>query len=246
MRTSWILPLGSLMLLVACDGGVVDAGLDAGARDAALDASRADGDVRADAADVGIDGDVGIEDGDAGNADADVADAGNVDAGVADAGDVDAGVADAGDLDAGGDEDAGRDSGTDAGTDAGSDAGTDAGHDASSDAGTDAGTDAATIDPCTPLPSGLTTFSRSDTASVGTPDSYFLAVTPGDPFCASITGGGSGEWSVNVSNGTSAGLYCSGDSTCSILVPPGQTTLIVTAVTTDIGGYTLTVHYRPR
>jgi len=106
--------------------------------------------------------------------------------------------------------------------------------------------DTSPADPCTPLPSGLTTWTKTDTASVGTPDTYFFDVNPGDPFCATITGGGSGTWSVNVSNGTSSGLYCSGSSKCSILVPAGQMTLLATAVTTDIGGYTLTVRYRPR
>lgn len=106
--------------------------------------------------------------------------------------------------------------------------------------------DTAPADPCSPLPSGLTTWTKTDSASVGTPDTYFFDVTPGDPFCATITGGGGGAWSVNVSNGTSSGVYCSGSPTCSIVVPAGQMTLLATAVTTDIGGYTLTVRYRPR
>lgn len=114
------------------------------------------------------------------------------------------------------------------------------------DSGSDALADTAPADPCSPLPSGLTTWTRTDTASVGTPDTYFFDVTPGDPFCVTITGGGSGSWSVNVSNGTSSGLYCAGSNKCSIVVPAGQMTLLVTAVTTDIGGYTLTVRYRPR
>lgn len=139
--------------------------------------------------------------------------------------------------------DVGTDAGIDAGTDTGIDAGTDAGIDAGVDAGRDAGTDAGPLDPCSPLPSGLMTFTRSDSASVGTPDTYFLTVTPGAPFCASITGSG-GSWTVNVSNGTSSGLYCSGSDTCSIFVPAGQTTLLVTAVTDDIGFYTLNVRYR--
>ncbi len=171
----------------------------------------------------------------AGDAAADASDSGSLDAPPpSDAGDVDATV-----------DDGGLDAGSDAGSDAGN-AGSDAGNDAGSDAGNDAGSDAATSDPCSPLPSGLTLFTRSDSASVGTPDSYFLNVTPGDPFCASITGGGSGSWTVNVSNGTSSGLRCSGEPTCSIIVSPGDTTLIVTAVTTDIGSYTLDVRYRPR
>jgi hypothetical protein len=110
----------------------------------------------------------------------------------------------------------------------------------------DTGADTAPADPCSPLPSGLTTWTKTDSASVGTPDTYFFSVNPGDPFCATITGGGSGTWSINVSNGTSSGVYCSGSPKCSIVVPPGQLTLLATAVTTDIGGYTLTVRYRPR
>jgi hypothetical protein len=106
--------------------------------------------------------------------------------------------------------------------------------------------DGAAIDPCSPLPSGLTTWTKSDSASVGTPDTYFFDVTPGDPFCATITGGGGGTWSINASNGTSSGVYCSGSPKCSIIVPASTPTLLVTAITTDIGGYTLTVRYRPR
>ena len=97
-----------------------------------------------------------------------------------------------------------------------------------------------------PAPAGLTTWTRSDSASSGTPDTYILDVNPGDPFCASITGGGSGSWWVNVSNGTSSGVYCRDEPTCSILVPAGQNALMVTAVTDSIGYYTLTVRYRPR
>lgn len=192
-----------------------------------------------------------------GGADAGASDAGSIDAG-SDAGSIDAG-ADAGSIDAGstdagadaGSIDAGADAGsTDAGSDAGSiDAGADAGSiDAGSiDAGFDAGaSDAGDSDPCTPIPAGLTTWTRTDSASSGTPDTYFFDVTEGDPFCASITGGGSGAWSLVVSNGTSSGVYCAGSPTCSIVVPPAQSTLLVTAVTTDIGGYTLTVRYRPR
>ena len=58
-----------------------------------------------------------------------------------------------------------------------------------------------------------------------------------------LTGGGSGAWSVNVSNGTSQGVYCRDRPTCTTTVQPGDTTLIVTAVTTGIGSYTLTVRY---
>ncbi len=96
-----------------------------------------------------------------------------------------------------------------------------------------------------PDPGGwtLTTFTKSDSASSGTPDTYFFTTIPCTPFSASITGGGSGTWSLVVSNGTSMGIYCTGVATCSITVPPGQTTLLVTAVTTDIGSYTLNVSY---
>src|SRR5690606_39540279 len=127
------------------------------------------------------------------------------------------------------------------------DAGMDQGDAGPIDAGlVDAGpSDAGRVDPCTPLPAGLTLWTRSDSASTGTPDTYILEVNPGDPFCASITGSG-GSWWVNVSNGTTSGVYCSGAPTCSIIVPEGQTALMVTAVTNSIGYYTLTVHYRPR
>ena len=85
----------------------------------------------------------------------------------------------------------------------------------------------------------------NDSASVGTPDSYFRDVTPGDPFCAEITGGGGGSWGVVVSNGTSSGVYCNDVPSCAIEVPSGDTTLIVTAVTSDIGSYTLTIRRIP-
>ena len=92
---------------------------------------------------------------------------------------------------------------------------------------------------------GLVTRTIRDSASSGTPDTYFFDVRPGDPFCAEITGGGSGRWGVTVSNGTSAGVYCSNVTPCRIRVPPGETTLLVTAQTTDIGSYTLTVRSIP-
>ena len=228
----------ALLLLPACDTvGLVDGGVDGGLPDAG-DGGLPDGMILDAAGDGGS-----IEDG---STDGSIEDGGPLlDTGASDAG-LDAG-ADAG-LDAGADAglDAGADAGLDAGADAGSDAGTDAGSDAGTDAGRDAGSDAGPADPCLPLPSGLTTSTRTDSASVGTPDTYSYAVNPGDPFCVSITGGGSGSWSVTVSNGTSLGVYCSDEPTCSIFVPPGQTTLLVTAVTTDIGGYVLTVRYRPR
>lgn len=152
---------------------------------------------------------------------------------------TDTGLDTNGSLDSGSDADAGLTDTADAGS-------ADTWSESGSDVATDVATDAAPVDPCTPLPAGLTTWTKTDSASVGTPDTYFFDVNPGDPFCASITGGGGGVWSVNVSNGTSSGVYCSGSSKCSIVVPAGQPTLLVTAVTTDIGGYTLTVRYRPR
>jgi hypothetical protein len=236
----FIFPL-ALLLLPACDTvGPVDGGVDGGQRDGG-DGGLPDGMI-VDAGDGGSIEDGSIEDG---SIDGSIEDGGPLlDTGAEPA--TDAG-ADAG-VDAGSDagSDAGTDAGSDAGTDAGSDAGSDAGTDAGRDAGVDAGSDAGPADPCLPLPSGLTTSTHTDSASVGTPDTYSYAVNPGDPFCVSITGGGSGSWSVTVSNGTSLGVYCSDEPTCSIFVPPGQTTLLVTAVTTDIGGYVLTVRYRPR
>lgn len=166
-------------------------------------------------------------------------DAGRGDAG-GDAGPAtDAGRNDGGATDGGGSElDAGLDGGS--GVDAATDADADAGVDAGSDAGLDGGPP-----PVTCTEPGLVVETIVDSASSGTPDSYFRDVRPGDPFCAEISGGGSGTWSVNVSNGTSSGLYCSGSTICRIRVPPGDTTLITTAVTTDIGSYTLRIHRIP-
>lgn len=179
---------------------------------------------------------------DTGGGDTAVADTGGGDSGGGDTGGADSGAADSGAADT-----AVADSGADVGAgDTGlADTGlVDAG---AKDSAADAiPVDTGPADPCSPLPTGLTTWTKTDSASSGTPDTYFFDVNPGDPFCATITGGGSGAWSVNVSNGTSAGLYCSGGSKCSILVPAGQLTLLVTAVTTDIGSYTLTVRYKPR
>lgn len=93
---------------------------------------------------------------------------------------------------------------------------------------------------------GLVTRTISDSASSGTPDTYFFDVNPGDPFCAQITGGGSGRWGVTVSNGTSSGIYCSNTTPCRIRVASGDPTLLVTAQTTDIGSYALTVQSIPR
>ncbi len=213
------------------DAGVEDAGNDVGV-DAGNDAGN---DAGSDAGN-----DAGSDAGNDAGSDAG-SDAGN-DAG-SDAG-RDAGN-DAG-SDAG--RDAGNDAGSDAGRDAGNDAGMDAGSDAGRDAGSDAGRDAYTPpDPCSPLPSGLTTQVINDSASGGTPDTYMYNVNPGDPFCASITGGGSDPWQVIVSNGLSSGIYCSGDSTCSIFVPAGQTRIFVTATNEGSpASYRLTIHYIPR
>lgn len=93
----------------------------------------------------------------------------------------------------------------------------------------------------------MTTRIIEDSASGGTPDTYTYNVNPGDPFCASITGGGSSPWELIVSNGFSSGIYCSGDSACSIFVPASQTRIFVTA--TNEGSpafYRLTLHYIPR
>jgi len=180
---------------------------------------------------------------------------------VADTGtDLDAGVDSGAVTDAGGD--AASDSGMalDAGPDAASDANVDSGAvlDAAADAVMDTGTamdtsapiDTAPADtgppPVTCTEPGLTTRVITDSASSGTPDSYFIDVNPGDPFCAEITGGGSGTWGVTVSNGTSTGVYCSNTTPCHIRIPAGVPTVIVTAQTTGIGSYTLTLRYVPR
>ncbi|MEZ4458126.1 MAG: hypothetical protein R3E66_00070 [bacterium] len=140
----------------------------------------------------------------------------------------------------------------DAGDDAGNDAAIDAemtdadSADATSvDAGDDLGSDSG-VDPNVYDTTGwaMKTRTLSDSASTGTPDSYFFDVDSGSPLSASITGGGSGTWSVNVYGGYSNQLYpCSGSSLCQVMLRPEDTTVIVTAVTTDIGSYTLTVQY---
>lgn len=83
----------------------------------------------------------------------------------------------------------------------------------------------------------------SDSASTGTPDSYFYDVDAGSPLSASITGGGTGIWSVNVFGGYSNMLYCTGTSSCQVMLRPEDTTVIVTAVTTGIGSYSLTIRF---
>ena len=62
---------------------------------------------------------------------------------------------------------------------------------------------------------------------------------------AKITGGG-GNWWVNVSNGTSMGIYCQNAPTCSLTVKPGDTVLFVTAVTDNIGTYRLEITHPDR
>jgi len=188
--------------------------------------------------DSGSDSDAGSTD--IGTTDSGTTDTGSLDAGTFDAASSDAGTADAASFDTSSPDTGSADTGS---ADTGpADTGL---ADTLVDTGSDAKADTTPVDPCSPLPTGLTTWTKTDTASTGTPDTYFFDVNPGDPFCATITGSG-GTWSVNVSNGTSSGLYCSGSSKCSIVVPTGQLTLLVTAITTDIGSYTLTVRYRPR
>lgn len=159
----------------------------------------------------------------------------------------DASVSDASRTDSGSDAassaDIGGDSATDSGVDSGTDSGVDAGFDSSMDAGVDIGVDAG---PGVYDTTGWTmkTFTKNESASVGTPDSYFFNVDPGSPLSASITGGGNGTWSVNVYGGYSNQLYaCSGSPLCQVMLRPEDTTVIVTAITTDIGGYSLTVLY---
>jgi len=220
-------PAGPDAFLDPFDAQASDVGeSDSGARDAAIDIDAP--------VDVGeIDG--GARD-DAGTDDAGTDDASNTDAGNTDAGNTDAGNTDAGNTDDAGNADAGSDAGMDAGSDAGRDAGNDGGRDAYT-----------TPDPCSPLPPGLTTRVINDSASAGTPDTYTYDVNPGDPFCASITGGGSDPWQVIVSNGFSSGRYCSGDPTCSIVVPAAQTRIFVTATNEGAPAfYRLTIHYIPR
>lgn len=143
--------------------------------------------------------------------------------------------------------DTGADTGIDAATDMGTDGATDTGIDAATDTGTDATTDTGMdTGPGVYDTTGWTmkTFTKNDSASTGTPDSYFIDVDPGSPLSASITGGGSGTWSVNVYGGYSNQLYsCSGSALCQVMLRPEDTTVIVTAITTDIGYYSLTVHY---
>lgn len=219
--------------LVACgDGDPEDGGVDAAS---VVDAGAADGgEMDADLDAGGMDG--AVLDGavldaavlDAAVLDGAVLDGAVLDGAVADGAVLDGAPADGSAVDAGGMDAAPADAGFDAG-----------GVDAGFDGGVDAGAAVTCTEP------GLTTETIRDTASSGTPDTYFRSVRPGDPFCAEITGGGSGTWSVVVSNGTSSGVYCTGVSRCTIRVPAATPTLLVTAVTTGIGAYTLTIRRIP-
>lgn len=82
-------------------------------------------------------------------------------------------------------------------------------------------------------------------ASSGTPDTYSFRVHEGDPFSADITGtsnNGGGTWGLVVSDGKSSGVFCDKTPSCSFTVPSGVTRILVTATTTDIGYYKLSVH----
>lgn len=88
----------------------------------------------------------------------------------------------------------------------------------------------------------MSTRTHSDSASTGTPDSYFYEVDPGSPLSANISGS-NGIWSVNVYGGMSNQLYCTGSSLCQVMLRPEDTIVVVTAITTNIGSYSLTVRY---
>lgn len=85
----------------------------------------------------------------------------------------------------------------------------------------------------------LALYEISDSASSGTPDTYVFEVAPGGPVHAELTGTGSGAWTLAMSNGTSLGIWCIDVPVCDFVMPAGQTTLVVTARTEDIGFYTL-------
>lgn len=88
----------------------------------------------------------------------------------------------------------------------------------------------------------MSTGSHSDSASTGTPDSYFYEVDPGSPLSATISGS-NGIWSVNVYGGMSNQLYCTGSPSCQVMLRPEDTIVVVTAITTNIGSYSLNVRY---
>jgi hypothetical protein len=129
----------------------------------------------------------------------------------------------------------------DATADFAQDAGADGGADSGPDAAQDTGTTPGTYDETNWT---MKTWTKNESASTGTPDSYFFDVDSGSPLSASITGGGNGTWSVNVYGGYSNQLYpCSGTPSCQVMLRPEDTTVIITAITTDIGYYQLTVRY---
>lgn len=210
---------------------------DAGQRDldAGADQSLSDSGQLTDDADSRTD-DTGSNDVGDGDARSDDADASTADASTTDASATDATTADADPTD----------TGADAATDAGTDAST---GDAGGDSGTSDMADMADMaDGGGPPPYDTTGWTMlrttiTESASVGTPDSYFFDVDSGSPLAASITGGGSGTWSVNVFGGMSNHLYCTGTASCQVMLRPEDTVVVVTAITTDIGSYTLTVDY---
>ena len=143
---------------------------------------------------------------------------------------------------------------TGAGDGGGQDGGSGDAGGAETDAGTDAASDMSSTDPDVGADTGssggydttgwdMKRTTLSDSASVGTPDSYFFDVDSGSPLSASITGGGSGSWSVNVFGGYSNYLYCTALTSCQVMLRPEDVTVIVTAITTDIGSYSLTIDY---
>ncbi len=174
-------------------------------------------------------------------------DAGPTDGGANDGGAEDAGADDAGVDDAGPDDRQDGGSTRDAGNDMAGDAAT---ADMTGDTGAAdmSGADAGGGDMSDPGEYDTTGWPMeqvtiSDSASVGTPDSYFFDVDSGSPLSASITGGGNGTWSVNVFGGMSNQLYCTGTTLCQVMLRPEDTVVVVTAITTDIGSYSLTVDY---
>lgn len=148
-------------------------------------------------------------------------------------------------------DDASSDASTDqdAQSDLTSDAESDLTTDAESDSPTDVDMDESDADADTgPLVYDETGWAMkqntiTESASSGTPDSYFYDVDPGSPLSATITGGGSGVWSVNVFGGYSNMLYCTGTPSCQVMLRPEDTTVIVTAITTGIGSYSLTIRF---
>jgi hypothetical protein len=91
----------------------------------------------------------------------------------------------------------------------------------------------------------LVTQTISDSASSGTPDSYQFEVLPGSPFEAHVSGGGAGPWTLNLSNGTTTGIYCTGSPDCTATIPAGVDLVLLTIVTEDIGFYSVQVTWAP-